>query len=235
MKKLVIYRTYLPNGTRGIWYDDQGKVFLRTIEPSRNRPEHPCIPEGTFIFERFHSPKHGNVFRGKDIPGREGIEIHIVENPPSEPSVDYVRPTFSDGCILVGLYDCVEHDEPAVCGSHEAFRRYNEYLKDDQSFTLVITSNSKEVPMPEKKDLLSDHNLWGVIASVTAILQGAGITSLSPHDMSMIGIGVSLGVAGLAFFHGQVTRDDIGSILGVNLSRFTKPVDPVQPTNPSKQ
>jgi len=222
MKKFVLYRTYLPNGTRGIWYDDQGKVLMRTIEPAHDHLDHPCIQEGTYICERFNSPKHGNVFQLQNVPGRTGIEIHIVEN--TDHTVDYVRSGFLLGCIGPGLYDCVEHDEPAVGGSHEAFRRYNDCLITEKSFMLQITSKSKEVVMDplQGKDMLMSKAFWGWLLPVFNQVLNHFHLQLPTDDGTLTAF--VNGAGAMLFVLGHMTRTQpITSVAGIKLSRLNPP------------
>ncbi len=140
MKTLYLERTYLPNGTRGMCTEGSEHVrrwLADTIEPARTNTAHPCVQEGTWIFDKILSEKHGVVFRARNIPGRTGIEWHICKGHDGK-FLDYTRAGFLEGCISPGESECEEHGEPAVCGTISAFARFMNYLKDDQSFTLVI-------------------------------------------------------------------------------------------------
>jgi hypothetical protein len=64
-----------------------------TLEPPKDHPEHPCIPVGRYLLSRYESPKFGRtVLLLHDVPGREWIEIHVLNYPDQ-----------TQGCIGVGL------------------------------------------------------------------------------------------------------------------------------------
>ncbi|MHB8727572.1 MAG: DUF5675 family protein [Sulfuricaulis sp.] len=136
MKTLPLWRTYLPNGTRGYIEDTDNNIICHAIERAKDDPDHPCVPEGTYLCKLYQSPEHGRVFMLQDVPGRTYVEIHICEG--LNGTLDYVRPAFLLGCVGLGMYECWEHGEPAVCASHEAFRRFMDYLQSDEAFYLRI-------------------------------------------------------------------------------------------------
>jgi hypothetical protein len=98
--KTVISRKYRPNETTGklIVFDQDIKVMeLCTLElpDLGNQRFHSCIPEGIYQIEKVTN-SHGNCFSVKDVPGRDGVLIHIG-NYASGKKVD------TEGCILPGL------------------------------------------------------------------------------------------------------------------------------------
>lgn len=82
-----------------------------TLEPSREHPTAPCIPEGRYEIELRLSPKRGvEVPWILDVPGRTGIQIHKGN------WADDPRGDDTDGCIVVGLTigeDMVGRSQPA--------------------------------------------------------------------------------------------------------------------------
>ena len=98
--KVVISRRYRSNETTGklIVFDQDIKVMeLVTLElpDLGNQRFHSCIPEGTYTIEKVTN-SHGNCFSVKDVPGRDGVLIHIG-NYAAGKKVD------TEGCILPGL------------------------------------------------------------------------------------------------------------------------------------
>lgn len=67
-----------PDSTFGRWTDSQGKQLCVTVELpwNNNHPETSCIPTGTFLFESYNSPKHGQVWMAQGVPDRSNIEVH---------------------------------------------------------------------------------------------------------------------------------------------------------------
>lgn len=241
MKILYIDRTYLSNGTPGVCRLPDGSELVVTIEPSKYHPEHPCIPEGTVIFKRFRSEKHGEVFRAVYVANRTGIEWHICRGHDGR-FLDYTRAGFLEGCISPGEKACEMFGEPAVCGTISAFARFMAYLKDEDEFTLIIrqaevqqsdNQTQQEVIPVEKKDLVSNHNLVGAASTTAALYQiynlfqssvpGQAVSvTLTNHDLSLIGIGIAIGMAAYGFYNGQISRDDIGSIFGFGKKYLSK-------------
>lgn len=75
-----------------------------------NQPDKSCIPSGTYIFETFTSPKHGQTWKAQDVKGRSNIEIH-EGNLPNKDSL---------GCIIVGENFGELNGLPAVLNSRIA-------------------------------------------------------------------------------------------------------------------
>ena len=120
----VIYRTpSTPQGTFGIWFID-GKPFCVTLErPTEG--DYPCIPPGTYECERFDSPKNGETWLLKDVPGRTMIEIHSANV--------YTQLL---GCIAPGRRLGELSGVPAVLESKLAMRDL--FMKLGDSFVLTI-------------------------------------------------------------------------------------------------
>jgi hypothetical protein len=99
-------------------HDETDAFRCVTIElPWRDDAENiSCIPAGTYMAERYFSPKHGYpVFRLIGVPNREYVEVHIANLPE-----DLL------GCIGVGLtFAHVKkangHEGPGILGSSTAF------------------------------------------------------------------------------------------------------------------
>ena len=85
------------------WYHDDcviGRLSLSThdfqcftleLPDLDNQRNISCIPEGDYRFEKYKSPKHGNVLLLKDVEDRSMIEVH---------GGNYTSQIL--GCILVG-------------------------------------------------------------------------------------------------------------------------------------
>lgn len=103
------------------------RVLCHTLElPWRhNAQEISCIPAGDYPVVLSNSNRFGPVFRLKDVPGREGILIHVG---------NYLHET--RGCILPGL-DCDDH---CVVHSRLAMDRLFSFLPE--TFTLKIVGGS---------------------------------------------------------------------------------------------
>src|SRR6185437_9859916 len=71
-------------GTYGEVRDEAGTLECVTIELPWHENAHDisCIPAGTYIAERYYSPKHKcTVFRLLDVPNRDLVELHIANLP----------------------------------------------------------------------------------------------------------------------------------------------------------
>ncbi len=83
------------------------------------------IPAGTWVFTRYLSPKHGQVWVAIGIPDRTYIEIH---------EANWARQL--DGCIGVGDQYGYLENEPAVLHSDTTLQQLRGILPD--TFTLTI-------------------------------------------------------------------------------------------------
>ena len=75
--KLLLIRTYHPNGVNGVlWWD--GAELCKTIElPWRDNARRiSCIPEGTYGLRKRYSPRFHWHFELVGIPGRSAILLH---------------------------------------------------------------------------------------------------------------------------------------------------------------
>ena len=117
----------LDNATLGEWRNDQGAHLCYTIElPWRdNHPRVSCIPVGTYIFDAYESPKHGQVWMARNVPGRSAIEVH---------NANLARQL--EGCIGVGATIGTLDGEPAVLHSVDTLEMLR--LKLPSSFQLTI-------------------------------------------------------------------------------------------------
>jgi hypothetical protein len=101
MIHLILSRFYQPKETLGAFLimDGYEELFqckcleLAWLDNQRNIS---CIPEGTYSVEKYSNAKHPNVFWVKNVPGRDGILIHMG---------NYATGNHKDteGCLIPGL------------------------------------------------------------------------------------------------------------------------------------
>ena len=131
MQTITISRYgYMPTHTPGEIIVGPGVAkFFATIEPawSNNVDNVSCIPEGKYRARRFASPKHGTVWQLDDVPGRENIQIHVL---------NFAHQT--EGCIGLGLRHEIINREAAVAESSRAVLRFNELLRNEEEIEIVI-------------------------------------------------------------------------------------------------
>lgn len=113
----------------------QKEVFCWTLEPPDllNTKNTSSIPAQQYICERHESPKFGETFWVRDVPGRDLILFHWG---------NWVRDTM--GCILVGstiLKVKAEIDRKGVGNSGNTFKEFMTYLKGYDRFHLTIKEN----------------------------------------------------------------------------------------------
>lgn len=114
--------------THGVIIDARRKrrVLCHTLELPwlGNVRERSCIPTGEYSVIRAESPKFGRCYYIKDVPGRDGILIHVGN-------------TLKDtrGCILPGL----DVDYSSVLNSRAALDRL--FLSLPSSFQLLIRNS----------------------------------------------------------------------------------------------
>ena len=93
-----------------------GDHFLcYTLEPPEDRPEHPCIPAGTYKLSLAFSPHFTPVLghdmiHVEDVPGRSNILIHPG---------NYLRDTL--GCIMPGRTFSTDGPEYEIYASRDAY------------------------------------------------------------------------------------------------------------------
>jgi hypothetical protein len=137
MRHYTIKRYYTPQGTFGDLSKEDGSKLCHTVE----RPhasfssDHPCIPEGTYIAERYQSPNpnHGLVWLLKEVPDRTFIEFHIA-NWPSELL----------GCIAPGLrWGCDSGTlQWGVLESGDAYRAFMADNEAEETIQLTFINGS---------------------------------------------------------------------------------------------
>ncbi len=134
MRQVFINRTRSgPEGTFGeLRIDDPNSdVICSTVELpwNNNHPRTSCVPCGTYIFNTYHSPVHGDVWMTNDVPGRSLIEIHAANWP-------------SDllGCIGVGCDYCEDLEgKPGVTDSVNTLKSLRSLLPPQ--IQVIITEN----------------------------------------------------------------------------------------------
>ena len=79
--KLVLTRTYFPEGTNGK-LECEGKLICNTIELpwKRNETKVSCIPEGKYFIRKRYSTRHQWHLEIIDIPNRKFILFHPANN-----------------------------------------------------------------------------------------------------------------------------------------------------------
>lgn len=121
-----------PSGVFGTLLTDSG-FGAYTLEPSRDRAEHPCIPAGGYRVDLLDHPKHGKCYEIIGVPGRTSILFHVgnyAADPPGKSD--------SEGCILLGNAIGEIGNEPALLQSKDAIHRFNDDM-DGESFYLTIS------------------------------------------------------------------------------------------------
>lgn len=115
------------NGTFGMLTNDSGNLCFTVELPwNDNHPQTSCIPKGIYTFNKYLSPKHGQVWICQDVPNRTNIEIHAAN-------------TIHDllGCVGVGDKMGVINGFPAVLDSQSTLAMLRSELPD--SFQLTVT------------------------------------------------------------------------------------------------
>lgn len=86
-----------------------------------------CIPTGQYICERINSPKHGETYLVKNVPGRSGILFH-----PGNTIDD------TEGCILLGSHWEKFNGSRMVLNSGKTFKKFMETAKGNR-FVLTVS------------------------------------------------------------------------------------------------
>jgi len=104
----------------------ENKAFCCSLEPD-NKDDEPCIPEGNYTCKRVISPKFGDTFEVKDVPGRTHILFHKgnIEG-------------HTLGCIIIGQYFGKLGENRAVLNSGNTFKRFMKTLDGIDSFKLRV-------------------------------------------------------------------------------------------------
>lgn len=122
-------------GSRGVLILPDG-VFCNTLElPWRdNRPSMSCIPCGEYDVAIRQSPKFGNIYHVKNVPGRSYILLH-AGNLAGDVTKGYR--THVEGCILLGKYFGQIEGQQAVLASRPTVRAFMERL-ESRPFRLLV-------------------------------------------------------------------------------------------------
>lgn len=125
---MKLLRTYFPDRTQGIWLNDDGSQLCCTMELPwhDNHPQISCIPEGSYTFDNYESPKHGQVWMAQNVPNRSNIEIH---------NANFASQLL--GCIGVGNSFGSINLTPAVLNSVNTLNKLRAELPS--TFNLTIT------------------------------------------------------------------------------------------------
>lgn len=138
MPSLTLRRVAIPSdATFGVLIrDDTKKPFALTLErdwdngsnrPSKGDKPGACIPAGTYTCIRVDSPKFGDTFEVKGVPGRSLILFHkgnLADD--------------SRGCILVGeQFDPVKGGD-GITASADGFAEFLALQAGTAAFTLTI-------------------------------------------------------------------------------------------------
>lgn len=115
-------------GTFGILKIDK-RVFCVTLEPEDklNKPNESSIPAQQYICRRAVSPRHGETFRIKDVPGRYGILFH-------KGNLEFN----SEGCILLGQYVDKLRGNRGIKNSGDTFKAFMLEMQDETYCHLTI-------------------------------------------------------------------------------------------------
>ena len=127
----LIRISHTNNATFGVLLDEN-IPFCVTLERPwlENKRSISCIPEGFYICERVQSPKFGDTFEIKDVPGRSHILFH--------------KGNLSDdthGCVLVGEQYEPLGRENAILASGKAFSEFKERTDGIKGILLQIESH----------------------------------------------------------------------------------------------
>jgi hypothetical protein len=115
-------------GTFGVLMEDDIPFALTCERPwLNNRPSVSSVPPGRYRCHRITSPRFGETFELRDVPGRTHILFH-VGNTSRE----------TEGCILVGRSFGTLGGRAAVLSSALAFGDLMERLRGRDEFTLSI-------------------------------------------------------------------------------------------------
>lgn len=136
MKKLILSRTYDTKETRGtlIIFDGDKELFrCKCLELPwlNNQRSISCIPEGLYDVEKYSDSKHPNTFWVKNVPGRDGILIHLG-NFATGTKID------TEGCLLPGI-DFVDIDVNGtldITGPDIAMKALNYFLPNKFRFII---------------------------------------------------------------------------------------------------
>lgn len=115
-------------GTLGILKINK-EVFCYTLEPTDklNKPNESCIPAQQYICQRIDSPKFGDTFEIRNVPGRSHVLFHAGN-------------TQDDtlGCVLLGQTVGKLKENRAVLNSGNTFRAFLAVLGNEDKFHLTV-------------------------------------------------------------------------------------------------
>lgn len=129
MADLILHRVaYTDDATFGVLIRD-GRPFAVTLERGwhDNAPRESCIPTGTYTCKRVQSPRFGNTFEVRAVPGRSAILFHkgnVADD--------------SLGCILVGEAFNPVKGKHGITSSAEGFAEFLTIQKGVNTFTLTV-------------------------------------------------------------------------------------------------
>lgn len=129
------------DGTFGKFVLPDGTSFESLELPWReNRPMSSSIPEGTYQCVIKTSPKFGEVYELKDVPGRAGVLIHA-----GNAAGDESKGLRSDvkGCIILGKVRMAEGTQRTVGQSRQAMREFNDKM-GGRPFILTIRNAANQ-------------------------------------------------------------------------------------------
>lgn len=108
------------------------EVFCVTLERPDilNKPFESSIPAQQYMCERILSPKFGETFQIKDVPGRTHVLFHAAN-------------LMSDvqGCIALAQYFGKLRGDRAILNSGNTFKKFMHVMARESSFHLTITEN----------------------------------------------------------------------------------------------
>lgn len=116
------------HGSFGVWIINS-QVFCLTLEPrdEENKISKSSIPVQQYICKRVQSPKYGEVFEVKDVPGRTHVLIHWLNFDDQ-----------TEGCVGLGTQYGQIGNRKCILNSKEAFNAFMEVMKDVDKFILTV-------------------------------------------------------------------------------------------------
>lgn len=117
---VIIERLYLLNETIGSISFNGKKLKTLELKDNGNLRFKSCIPEGRYKFTKEIHPRLGKVLRLHDVPGRDGILIHVA---------NYISDL--EGCIGVGKDYFDYKGTVAISHSRDSISELYESVGDD--------------------------------------------------------------------------------------------------------
>jgi len=135
MKKVNLYRIVTSDqGTNGFLEVNGFKCAVLELPWRGNKRNCSCIPDGVYHCVLRNSPKFGLTYHITNVPNRSYILIHSG-NVAGDETLGYR--THTNGCILLGKYTGILHNQKAVLVSRRTLRLFREYI-DTNEFELEI-------------------------------------------------------------------------------------------------